>query len=275
MEEFFELRVKEEMAGSFFTPGEGRRLGTSIRKVILRGDDPRLAAIGALQNQLRKQNSSVFFGWDIQRRYTQQELDSASLFRLIITRAFEPYGEECGTTYDDTRACSKCGSGAVQLNELAIDPARITHVDFAQTIASEIVVSSPLADVLRKETLSGVELETVRGCRSRRRLPFWQPIFTNLIDVSPPTRVGNGPFANAVVPQGSCENGDLLGLNLISEVSVKGPAEVDMLQTRQYIGVRRGVLRPRRLLLVSQRVRAVLERESITGYVLEVAHVVA
>jgi hypothetical protein len=67
------------------------------------------------------------------------------------------------------------------------------------------------------------------------------------------------------------------GLNLLSELSVKrtGHDGSDVCATRQLVGPRSrngGVFRPYPLLLISARLRKLLERLKAKGFELEVAH---
>ena len=69
-----------------------------------------------------------------------------------------------------------------------------------------------------------------------------------------------------------CPKGHLLGLNLLSEVFVdpSSTGNVDLFVSDKFIGVRRGLLRPRRILMVSQRVRKLVETERFRGWQFEV-----
>ena len=71
-------------------------------------------------------------------------------------------------------------------------------------------------------------------------------------------------------------DGDVVGLNLLSEVTVRRATlpEADVMETRQMIGVRRGLLRPRPLLLLSARAWRAVSAAGIRGLSVEVAHAV-
>lgn len=67
---------------------------------------------------------------------------------------------------------------------------------------------------------------------------------------------------------------DLLGLNLLSEVSVRSSTvgEEDLVGSRQFIGVRRGLLRPERIILISPKFQRLIDSEKLNGCEIEVAH---
>ena len=94
-----------------FSDGEGKR-GTLARIIKMNGDDLRLPMVGDLDKKIHLEASeSFFYGWEIVRRYTSDEMASACLFQLMIAPSayFEPAGEECGTVYDNSTACAGCG----------------------------------------------------------------------------------------------------------------------------------------------------------------------
>ncbi len=279
MEEIYEFRVVEEYASRIFLSSEGQRLGSgSIRKVLVRSDDPRLSRIAALQAELTGQNKPFFFGWKIHRRYTQRELDAADLFYIYPARRFEPEGEACGTVYDDAQACPECGSGAPRVGPLIIDTRRVPkRVEFAGSIASELVISCRVAALFRREDVVGLEADRLfsPGAPLRESGEWCDPRVNHVsTQIVAPTMIADEPFAPA---DGACSRGDLLGLALISEVSVAASTRGtdDVILTRHFVGVRRGVLRPRRLMLVSQKVRTLLVREKLTGFEVEIAHLVS
>ena len=107
--------------------------------------------------------------------------------------------------------------------------------------------------------------------------PAWYQIIptSRPLTIVAPTRCGVDPFDGESPELHVCPNGDTIGLNLLSEVSVSGglPTGIDIAATGQYVGVRSGVLIPAPLLLVSQRFREVLESNGLRGYRTEVAHV--
>jgi hypothetical protein len=344
MKQTYEFRVNEEFAAELFSSTEGKRLGDSVRQIEIAVDDPRFVSIGRLQSEIEsKTNRSFFYGWILRHRYSRKELEQAALLRLKITSVFEPAGEECGTEYDESAACSQCGSGAVQVSDLRLDLRKAPRrKDIARTIAHEWIVSQHLAERMVDNGLTGFELRPVRhkarfqddpmdpnsipsgrelllraeaaGAphptgkfwvwlnraenrplleqafaehaalkekRNRRRgkpLPIWYQLIvtSSEAEVVPPTRVGIDPFDNDPKGKYRCPRGDLIGLNLLSEVSIKASSRgsADIFCTRQFVGVRRGVLRPSRIILISPKFWRLIETEKIKGCELEVAHLV-
>jgi hypothetical protein len=281
MYEIYEFRIVGEHARRLFADNEGQNLGNGfVRKVVLRAEDPRVAHVAALQAELIEKGDAFFLGWHIDRRYTKSELLSAELLYAIVTRMFEPTGEECGTVYDDTAACSVCGAGAERRSPLVLDGKAIPKRDIARSLGNEVVVSARLADQFQREWVSGVRFDKVYqgGTIPLLALPgYREPVIGNAgIEIAGETRFGAELFENSTDPRYRCVNGDLLGLNLLSELFVKsatvGPDDVQA--TRQFVGVHRGLIRPYRCLLIGPKVRDLLLREKFTGFKLEVVHLV-
>ena len=277
MRQRFEFRVLEKFAGRLFSETEGQKLASGfVRKVIVSDDDPRVERIAALQAELNALGEAFFVGWDIHRRYSPKELASAELLQLIVTSVFEPAADENGTMSDDTAAC-RCGAGAPRLSPLILTAGRIPRRDIARTIADEIVVSTRLTQVFQREGITGVRFDPVYLKGTSPLLPspaFREPVIANRnVAIAPATRIGSGLFGRPEDDNYRCVEGDLLGLNLLSELffdpATKGPEDVQA--TRHFVGVRRGLLRPHRCILVSPKVGAILIREKFTGFILEVA----
>jgi hypothetical protein len=278
MRETLELRVPEENAEAFLPQGIGTRLGYGIRKVTIDTSDPIFAEIGRLQREFRARGDWFFHGWTFHRHYSATELAHGELFYVFPGRTFEPAGEECGTVYDDDKACPECGSGAPQLGPLVLDGRRMPKgPDIARTIADEIVVSSKLREVLQQASLSGAAFGSVALVDRRREISadcYQLQVHGPSLELDRSTIVGEGPFGEE--GYGRCPRGDLVGLNLISEVSVRRDSlsGADMSATAQFVGTHRGLLRPRRLLLLSPRARQAILEAGLKGLVVEVAHLV-
>jgi len=274
MQEVIEFRVPEEHAKRFLPPDAGASAGIA-RSLVLNVDDPELEGIKRIDRQLRAEGRAFYTAWIVSRHYTRRELDQADLLHVWPKRVFEPAGEECGTTYDDAKACPECGAGAPQTSPLFLDGRRIPkNVDFARTIADEIVVSRRVVEVFRE--LTGVGFETVLlsnrgGMPSEDHLQL--KVVGQPVDLDSATRAGEDPFD--ADSYGRCPRGDVVGLNLLSEVTVKGETipESDVTATRQMVGVRRGLLRPRPMLLLTPRAWRAIEEAKLKGLVVEVAHV--
>jgi hypothetical protein len=275
MRECVEFRIREENAAENLPPEIGENVGYGVRKVIVDTGDPLFAEIGRLHRAFRAKGEYFFSGREYFRHYTRRELDQADLFHVRPKRVFEPAGEECGTTYDNSKACPECGAGAPQTSPLFLDGRRIPrNVDFAQTIAGEIVVSERVVEAVRARELTGFELEAVRlsnvgGMPSEY---FQLIVVGQAVELDPATRAGEDPFDDD--SYGRCPRGDVVGLNLLSEVTVKGETipQADVMATRQRVGARRGLLRPRPMLLLSPRAWRTIEEAKLKGLIVEVAH---
>ena len=279
MRETFEFRVPEDRAEKYLPPGCGKDLGGTVRKVILDSRDPLVAEIARLQKQLDAEGRSFFHGWDIRRHYSRHEVETAELFCVFAKRYFEPAGEECGTLYDDSKACTECGAGAVQTTPLFLSGGRIPRkVNFASTIADEFVVSSRVVDLFRAHGLRGAEFEPVR-LSNKRGAPSQEHFQLNIVgprvelDIAK-TRLGSGLFDES--GYGRCSQGHVAGLNIISEVTVlrQSIPDADIMATRQLFGVHRGILRPRPFILLSPKAWKAIDEAKLGGLTVEVAHLV-
>lgn len=281
MRETCELRVDEVFAGLLFAKHEGKRIGTSVRKVELETNDPKFEEAGRLQADLRRTKGKPFFyGWHIRRYYSEAEYRAAEFFHLTTHSAFEPSGEECGTRYDETTACPECGSGAQQASDLFLTWKRIPQrKDISTTIAGEIVVSHRVVEIFKKHGISGARFAPVRSrpASSAEAKEWFQLFLESCVNVVAPTRVGNGPFDEDCSGEYRCSRGDLLGLNLLSEVWVdrRSHDDIDIVASKQFVGCRRGLLRPERLIFVSPKLRHILTSENLKGFGVDVAHIKA
>jgi hypothetical protein len=290
MKEVFEFRVQEKHASRLFASNEGRKLGwtklfgdkfVTVRKVEIPIDDPKLRRVGELDALLKKEPNDFFFsGWDIHRSYTADELKNAKLLLLHHISTFEPAGEERGTRYDESSACKHCKAGARQITPLFLDWKRMPKgKDIARTIAGEIVVSTRLMELFDKHSITGAEFQSIRHspASSAESKDWFQLIVKSCgVEVSPKTRAGVNPFDDDQVGEYRCPTGDLIGLARLSEVwanrsSYNGH---DVVASRQFIGTRRGLLRPERLLFISPRLRRIIEDQKVKGCKLEVARLV-
>jgi hypothetical protein len=160
MREFAEFRILEKNASLVLREDEGVRLSNTVRKLIVETNHPLYKIIGEINNTLQKDGEYLFLGWDLQRKYTKNELNSASIFQLIITAVFEPTGEECGTVYDESTACKICEAGRTQVSDLILDLRKVPKKkDIARTIANEWIVSQRLAEMFMDNNITGFVLK--------------------------------------------------------------------------------------------------------------------
>jgi hypothetical protein len=345
MQTEYEFRVNGKYANRLFGPNDGKDIG-SVRVIRIGPEDPRFAKIGEFDRLIDRETDGheyFFAGWQIRRRYTKEEVTAAACFRLTTSTVFEPAGESCGTQYDESTACPKCGAGAAQVSDLRLDLRKVPKSkEIATTIANEIIISQRLAERLTDAGLTGFELRPVRhkaryeddpldlrqiplgreiiqkaeaagapystgrfdvwanraenrplleraraeyavlkgeeSKRSGEPMPVWHQLVVtaNTTEIVAPTRVGIDPFDDDPKGECRCPSGDLIGLNLLSEVSIRAASRgnADIVCSRQFIGARRGLLRPNRVMLISPKFWNFIESESLKGIKIEVAHLV-
>jgi len=93
--------------------------------------------------------------------------------RLVIRNEAKIFGgPSTGTTYDLTRACKRCGTGAEQVGPLFLSKAQAPKRDLFSILTHELLVSPSLEDALRR---AGVEsFGEVLEAGSHRKIPFSQ-----------------------------------------------------------------------------------------------------
>lgn len=270
MRELFQFRVDEDAASLLFGESEGERRGSSVRLIQLQRSDPRFSRVGEIQAQRRRARGRPFFyGWDISRRFTRLELCSARVLKLSFDKVIEPAGEECGTKYDERVACHTCGAGARQCGPLTLDTTRLPErFDFLKTIAGEMVVSDRAANLLSASPFRGTVISPVIDTISGETSQRWFQVTAEHADaeIIPPTRIGIDPFDDDLSGSQRCPKGDLLGLNLLSEITIASNAsDEDLFASKGFVGVRRGLLRPERPMFASQRLYRALESARLKG----------
>jgi hypothetical protein len=278
MRETVEFRIVEEYAPLLFAPTEGERLGGMVRRVVMDADDPRIVAIGELDEQLvESENRSLFYSWNISRAYSKQELDRASLLHAIPEKRFEPTGEQAGTIYDKATECLLCGSGARQRGPLKLSSLPRGRYDVASTVANELIVSRRAVEVFIRSGLSGSSFgPVILGSCDKASLEWFQlQVTCEPALITERTRSGVSPFDRDEDGRYRCGTGHLLGLALLSEIYVdaRSLSGCDYVVSDKWVGVRRGYLRPQKPLMVSQRVRTSVQAAGLRGWRFEVVHI--
>jgi hypothetical protein len=279
MRETIEFRIPEEHASRWLAKHDGVSLGDSVRKLIIETNDPRMQVVAEAERTLKLRGRTFFTSWRLRRSYTKADLAAARVFRLKITAIFEPAGEVCGTKYDESTACELCGTGAEQLGPLILDVKRIPKgKSFAKTIAGEIIVAQRVVDLFEEYDITGAQFYPVRAKNAKDLKPVGWYQFKVLsadAEIVAPTRIGVDPFDEDPVDC-RCSGGDLLGLNLLSETFAKSSTvgDADVVASHQFVGIRRGLLRPERIILISPKVRRVIDSLQLKGCEIEVAHLV-
>ncbi len=293
MKEILEIRINYEYANLLFKSDESKDVGTSVKVVEITKDDPRYNQIPVIAKQIKeKYGKGFYFGWQIKRRYNIQELDASPLFHIKIKTEFEPAGEECGTSYDESVGCVICGANRKQRGPLRLKYGSIPKKDIAKTIAGEIIVSEKFAAAFNQMNLNGALLEPVffeKGISNYYQLVASSPE----LQLTKNTITGVNPFEysegnsggvynisgyNVVIEREiyKCPQGHTIGLNLLSEPYILNTPSIDLYDffaSKQKIGVKRGLLRPEPLYLCSPAFRKMVEEEKLSGFDFEIAHI--
>lgn len=279
MIELVEFRIPEANARNHLPPGAGVLINGSVRKLVVDTKSELFEEIGILDLRFKSQGAAFYTACSIKRNYSRNEIESAPLLHLKISKVFEPSGEEFGTVYDESAACKTCGAGALQASKLILPEKKIPKSkDFCRTIAGELVVSRRAFETLQHANVAGADFSTiVKSSRTGELSESWFQLFPNSpgLEIISPTRIGIDPFDADAEGRFRCQCGNLIGLNLLSEITVKASRHPfrDIQFSQQFVGVRRGYLRPEKVLFVSQRFRSAIELGKITGVEFEVAHI--
>lgn len=277
MKEILEIRIEKELVSKLHLEALAKNLGI-IYVVSLSMDDPRIEEIKRADSESRKKGGgSLYFGWDLTRKYTDFELRQAEWFHFFSVKRFEPSAEECGTFYDDTAACPECGAGAMIEGPVKLNVSCIPkNADLAETIAGELVISERLASLLEENRIKGYKLKEVNNIGKKIVSGKWWSLSVSSVPlkVKNETKIGENPIVG-YSSEHRCPMGDTLGLTCLSELfcSRTGYDGSDFCQTEQFFGSRMGLLRPSRYLLINQKVRRILLEHKVKGYSLEVSHV--
>jgi len=276
MRELIELRVFEKYASRIFLEHEGDLLGGLVRRVVLDMTSPRYDAVSALLRTYAAKGVQAISGWDVRRTYTRTEMQAAGFFHARITAGFEPAAEECGTRYNEGAACPACGSGAEQIGDLLLDVRRIPRSkDVARALGGEIVVSRRFADlVLQQDPTAAGIFGGIVDIKNGRVSPDWfQMRPSGRFDMSPATQTGNDPFDHDPEGRYRCPRGDLVGLALLSEVFIdRITSDAGIWMSNQFVGIRRGLIRPERVCIMSADCARALMEARVQGLRFEVAH---
>jgi hypothetical protein len=280
MKKYISLRLSEKDARKIFRDDEGKRVGDDqdVRVVRMAMDDPRYGDLASFEKKWYDRGSSFAFYTGVLHEYSKEEMNAAELLQFTVAgRIFEPSGEEVGTLYDDASACPVCGSGAPQTTPLRLKLSTIPKKqDFAMSIGHEIVVSLRAVEILRKNRVTGLIYGPVYGGKtSTEPSPDWHQLIVKNADadIVAPTWIGTLPY-DWDTNEYRCPRGDNAGFKALSELTVQraGTRHPDAFQTRQFLADRRGLLRPYRPILVSQKFHRVVLEHGLKGAFFDVAH---
>jgi hypothetical protein len=268
MKETLKLRVVPEIA-ALLPAGVGEESSTGTRQLLLEVDDPLVETLRTYEAEHRARGETVFTMCELIRRYTPKELAAAGFLFVTFWPFFTPTGEECGTVYDESTACSSCGAGACQVSPLHLEPRRIPKArDIAPTLGGELVVSERLSEAMKKHRITGYEPRPLLT-RSGRPIEgrFQLIIPSSVLETSPPTRFGTNYLAPE--PDASrCPQGHVAGHSLLSPLHIsRGSLDGnDWASTRQLLGARLGLFRPQPMMVISQRLYRLLKDLEVRGF---------
>lgn len=279
MKEYVEFRIPESYAKEFLPTNLGKNITDSVRQVHVSVGSEIYKKIGEIDSLVWNRYQKHFFlGWNIKRIYGRKELGSAELLLLKIAKTFEPAGLECGTIYNDKNICEICGTGMQQMSDLILDLNTIPkNVDIARTISNEIIISQKLAKLLADNPVTGFEVKPVNHIAPKyKKMPWHQLKITSLVSINSITKTGNRPFDEDEENDYRCKNGHTLGLNILSELSINRDSwdNSDIVATKQFFGVNRGLLRTYPLLVISQRIYSLMMAMKCKGFTVEVVRLV-
>ncbi|WP_225412079.1 hypothetical protein [Stigmatella hybrida] len=278
MREFLELRLSAEEA-ALYVPGYATKGLDPLDTVRLHRDvnDPLVEKLRSIEAGYQAQGTTLFSMCAVRRHYTPRELQAAEHLKVEFWPFFMPSGEECGTQYEDARACPLCGAGAPQLGELRLNVGRIPKSrDLAVTPGAEFVVSSRLVKAMRAHRITGFELRPVLSKGGKPTEAWHQLIIPSAtVEAAPLARFGKSYLAPEP-DETRCPRGHVLGRRLLSPLHVARSSlkALDWQALRGLLGARQGLFRPHPLFIISQRLYRLLKKLKVRNLNEEVAHVV-
>lgn len=274
----YDLRLFGEIADRYLPVNLGRR-SSIARRVVLRESGPEFKLIARAVEQAEvRDGEKLVAGWRVRRRYTDEEIRASRLVLLRIDAVVEPSGEECGTVYLETSACRHCGAGAVQDGALFLRQRALRRRrDVQRTLGGEVVVSRRVVDLMKKH---GVSPDLFGDVYIAKRASIelsasYSQILTSQerVAASSHTRFGEHPFDER--KGGICPARDTAGLNILSELTVVSGADIraaGLMHTDRFVGTRMGLLRPERMMVISQDLYRELLSAGVTGCSFERVH---
>jgi hypothetical protein len=169
-------------------------------------DDARLAVF-------RQELVSAGLEWSErqERVFAAREIEQAPLLWMFLKTAERGFGgPRYGTRYDLSSACPQCGTGAIQVSPLRLNPSEIGRVrDVFQTLDHEYLISAPLAKALGEASLTGLDLRQAQSSVDSTDLSWFQLVAKNelpplssrtkgLIRENPCTGCGRDGYYNTV-----------------------------------------------------------------------------
>jgi hypothetical protein len=251
--EIFEFRIPEPWACEWLEAGDGKTTRSgSVRIVTALKDSDLFSRVLSAEKERRKTNDRLFVTWSVRREYTAHEIEAAELFLLDIFNVFEPAGEELGAVYlPDVEGPAEFAN---RIGPLVLKCSRFRGNSLCQSIAGEKLAAPEFQRLIRQERFTGVDFGPVicNGAEMSKRGWAELIITSPKINIAARTRIGVDPLE--LGPRGGT-GAENIGMNVLSEVSIERESwdGSDFATSKQTLGALNGLLRPRRLLFVSQR----------------------
>jgi hypothetical protein len=280
MDETTEFRISEKFAPLLFGEDEGKKISEAVRSIKISTSDPKYIRIGELNKEmLRIHREPFFYGWRTDRRFSAEEIKEASLFLLVPKKVVNQSGEEFGTKYLTSEGLSINGELETQCGPLKLNLNKIAkRHDIVVTLGGEIIVSKKFFELCTKTSLSGILFNEVIDASNGERVSqdwFQIDVPRHCMNIIWPTLVGDDPFDIDPNRDYKKSNQSVIGLNRISQVTIESNTEAtpDFSTSYQYIGIHRGLLRPRPLIFVTPKAATLLSGQNISGLKLEVVNI--
>ncbi len=257
MEERIEVRIAERRAAQLFDDSEGEVVGGVARRILMPIPSARFNEFLALSREMRSRGETLVTGWRIHRTYSDEEISHAELMRIIPGNTIEPAGEENGTQYDESGICEFCGAGRVQVSPLNLTSGELpSWGEFVETIAKdESIISRKWAEAFRDHGAA----DALFPLQIDHEVPTdWVQLrasnVKDMVVLSNRTRFGISPFDWDDEGRFRCPLGHVAGLNILSQATVERSSltGASVYISDKYVGIKQGLLRPWRLLFVSQ-----------------------
>lgn len=282
MVEKYDIRLSKKYLDLVDVPFDTSASRDFVVAVPLRGivGDALFMRIGKLAQELKEAGlPSPFGSCDIKRSYTAAEIRSARLFMLRIP--FTHFAaEECGTRYDESGTCEKCGLGSMQIGELRIAPGKLPRSrDIIRLWGGELIVTERLASLIPSSGLSGITLRRIINPSTRisaAPLNHSQLIVNSTpVELADRVRFGQHPFDFTSEGRCLCEAGEIAGAQPLTPLTIKESTwdGSDFCHTRVYVSSRAGFFRPHRILMVSRNFLELLQKAKIKGFGFEIVDV--
>jgi len=167
----------------------------------------------------------------------------------------------------------------VPSGRVSLERAQVLDLELNSPEFSQWLWAPEQRDLTEKAEAENLERLKKRYAASNKPGKWFQLVIKSPpVSLVPPTRLGIHPFEEDIEGRNRClyagQKDHVAGLNRLSEVSIAGSAwdGSDIICTEQLVGVKRGILRPVPLLVISPRLRRLLIEHKVKGFREEVAY---